>query len=206
MSIYFLRWFLLLQISIIIIVKNRIEDFDKRLRSNFRLSKQAKRRKFFIYEKYLKILNIRSTHFFFPTWTSIPSNESIKVSGGSRYFKLWPLPLISPSRSFDHLHAYEITEILNSIRALFHLWERRCRVGIKAFPSLLFPQCFINVNLRELSSPFENYRYILSECAYDFTRFRFLHYSSVRTIDRPVYETMVHIFWFNCWANGGDFV
>lgn len=136
MSIYFFELFLLLlRINITIIVK--IEDFEKRFRSNFRLSKQAKDGKFFIREKYLKILNIRSTHFFFPTWTSIPSNESIKVSGSSRYFKLWPLPLISLLRSFDHLHAYEITEILNSIRALFHLWERWCRVGIKVFP--LFP-------------------------------------------------------------------
>lgn len=136
MSIYFFELFLLLlRINNTIIVK--IEDFEKRFHSNFRLSKQAKDGKFSIREKYLKILNIPSTHFFFPTWTNIPSNESIKVSGSSRYFKLWPLPLISSSRSFDHLHAYEITEILNSIRALFHLWEWRCRVGIKAFP--LFP-------------------------------------------------------------------
>lgn len=128
MSIYFFELFLLLlRINITIIVK--IEDFEKRFRYNFRLSKQAKDGKFSIREKYLKILNIRSTHFFFPTWTSIPSNESIKVSGSSRYFKLWPLPYFTLAilRSFACIWNYRDSQqypcIIPSVGTVMSRWN-----------------------------------------------------------------------------------
>lgn len=156
-----------------------------------------------IWKYLISVLHISS----FQLEPSIPSNECIKVSVVAHDISNFDLCHLFHPRDPSIICMHMKSQRFSTVSAHYSICGGTAvsRWKLKAFPPLLFPQCFINVNSRIIESFRKLSLYILSNCAYDFTRLPFLALFFCEN-NRPVYEAMVHIFWFNCWANGGDFV